>query len=64
MKLISILCGLLLTVPLTAQSLAQLKKELKTKEDAAKSDPTALVEASAWANEREMVTEMLRSVHA
>lgn len=62
MKLI--LCGLLLTVPLTAQSLAQLKKELKTKEDAAKSDPTALVEAAAWAKEKGMVTEMRRILQA
>lgn len=60
MKTAKLLIGLLLIAPLSAQSLAQLKKELKAKEDAAKSDVTALVECAAWAKEKGMVSDMRR----
>ncbi|MBI5852579.1 MAG: hypothetical protein HZB39_16320 [Planctomycetes bacterium] len=64
MKLVQLLVGLVLLAPLSAQSLAQLKKELKVKEDAAKNNAPALVEAAAWAKEKGMLSDMRRILTA
>ena len=65
MKLLSIVTGLLLiAAPLHAQTLSQLKKELKAKEVAAKTDPEGLVDAAAWAKEKGLVRDAQRILQA
>ncbi|HEB51751.1 MAG TPA: hypothetical protein ENI87_00710 [bacterium] len=50
----------LLAVPLAAQSTAQLKKELRKMERAAKKDPAALFEAGKWAKENGFTSDAKR----
>lgn len=49
-----------LPAPLIAQSSAQLKKELRTKEQAAKKDPDALFEAGKWAQAKSLDADAKR----
>ncbi|MFO1054171.1 MAG: hypothetical protein U1F36_18290 [Planctomycetota bacterium] len=65
MKLATLVAALLVAVtPLTAQTLAQLKKELKDKETAAKSEPAAMVEVAAWAKDKGLVRDSQRILQA
>jgi hypothetical protein len=49
-----------LAVPLLAQTPAQLKQELRTKESAAKKDPEALCALGQWATEKGLTSEAKR----
>lgn len=49
-----------LPAPLMAQSAAQLKKELRSKEQAAKKDPEALFEAGKWAQAKALDADARR----
>jgi hypothetical protein len=51
-------------VPAVAQTAAQLQKELKTKEAAAKKDPEALFEVGKWAAEKSLAKESKRLLEA
>ena len=53
-----------LAIPVLAQTPAQLKQELKTKEAAAKKDPDAIVEAAKWASEKGLAAEAKRLYQA
>lgn len=59
-----LVAGLSLALPLTAQSPAQLKQELRTKETAAKTDPDALAEVAKWAEEQGLAAEAKRIYQA
>jgi hypothetical protein len=49
-----------LAIPALAQTPAQLKQELRTKEAAAKKDPDALFEAGKWASDKGLAAEAKR----
>ncbi|MFO1076542.1 MAG: hypothetical protein U1E73_02315 [Planctomycetota bacterium] len=61
---VAVLSLLLPVAPVIAQSVAQLKKELKTKEADAKKDPDKLCEVAAWASEKGMVADAKRIFQA
>lgn len=52
------------SVPAVAQTAAQLQKELKAKEAAAKKDPEALFEVGKWAAEKSLAKESKRLLEA
>ena len=54
----------LITTTLSAQTPAQLKQELKTREAAAKKDPDALYEVGKWAAEKALAAEAKRLYQA
>lgn len=56
--------SMLLAFPIAAQSPAQLKTELRTKESAAKQDPDALFAVGKWADEKGLAAEAKRIYQA
>ncbi|MBK8099186.1 MAG: hypothetical protein IPK26_18920 [Planctomycetes bacterium] len=59
-----LVAGLTLALPMTAQSPAQLKQELRTKETAAKTDTEALAAVAKWAEEQGLAAEAKRIYQA
>lgn len=62
--ILSFLLLSLISAPITAQSLTELKKQLREKETAAGKDPGALVEVASWAKEKGLVRDMQRILQA
>lgn len=64
MRAFAAILACLLLAPLTAQTPAQLKQELRAKETAAKQDPDALFAAGKWAEEKGLAAESKRIFQA
>jgi hypothetical protein len=61
---VAVFASLALAVPLPAQTPAQLKSDLRSKETAAKQDPEALFKVAQWAAEKGLAAEAKRLYQA
>lgn len=63
-RLLSVVLSILVAAPIAAQTPAQLKQELKTRETAAKKDPEAIYEVGKWAADKALAADAKRLYQA